>query len=143
MSNIEPRRPDGLAPLHDPKSQANPLALMIPAEWRPAVGRLWMCNAHLFGGSALALCATLRVYLDEHAITTEDVEGIVRILLLPRKRAQQRFASDVIAELSRLVAEAIEARKSRDQNQRLRAESAAFVSTRVLGRDFGSPDSQP
>lgn len=77
------------------------------------VARLWMCNAHLLP-SSLALCATIRVYLDEQPISTDDVNAICARLLKPYMRARQRFASDLMAELSRLIDEVVKRNESRE-----------------------------
>lgn len=83
------------------QSAHNPL-LLLPAEFREDATRLWFCNAHLFPQS-LAICATLRVYLDEHGLTPDDVGRVVDAMLQPGRRAKHRFAGDVLADLAALV----------------------------------------
>ena len=96
---------------HKPTTD-NPL-LLIPSDWRNPVAVLWMCNAHLLP-SSLALCSTLRVY-SEHGITSEQIATIVRRLLDPERRQRHKFASDLIADLSGLVAESIKSSKVREE----------------------------
>lgn len=93
------------------RADTNPLTL-LPPEVRPAVARLWLCNHHLLQ-TALALCSTLRVYLDEQPITTDDVNRICATLLKPAIRAKHKFASDLLSDLSLYVAEAAQRNESR------------------------------
>lgn len=114
-----------LARMGDEKAMVNP-ALMIPAECRVAVGKLHLCNQHLFGSSALALCATVRVYLDEQPITIEDINRICGRLLQPDIRARCRGSWDVIAELSRLVDEAAKRNRAADATEARRKDAADY-----------------
>lgn len=117
------------------RADANPLTI-VPEGCRPEVVRLWLCNSHLFA-SSLPLCSTVRVYLDEQEITADDVNTIVARLLQPDARARHRFASDVLADLSRMVAEAVKRNKARQQCERLARERKAF-DVKVIAADLFS-----
>lgn len=99
--------------------------MVAPAEVRAAVARLWTCNAHLFP-SAIAVACTVRDFLDTQEITHDDVNGIVERLLLPDVRQRHRGAWDVIADLSRFVAEAAARNKSRREAEERRRQGEAF-----------------
>jgi hypothetical protein len=122
MSGEIQKRPDN-APARRPANwtelaataTANPLKL-LPTELRPAVARLWMCYAHLLP-SALPLCATIRVDLDSTPLDAADLEKIVGRLLQPEKRANHRFASDLLTDLSALVADTIRTKRARAETE--------------------------
>lgn len=118
--------------------ESNPL-LLVPADCRPPMLRLWMCNAHVLP-SALALAATLRVYLDERTLDPDDLPGIVDRLLLPEVRAKQRFASDVLADLALFVSEARTRRAAREATEARRAVPPDVVSPVALGDLFKLPE---
>jgi len=147
MSGEIQKRPDGS--IRKPsnwqdlaaRADFNPLRDLIPAECRPAVTRLWLVNSHLIP-SALALCATVRVYLDEQEISSRDIAGIVARLLQPEARMKHKFASDLIADLSRMVCEVAKSNEARDQCERLRDEATDFETrAKVIPGDlFQTPE---
>ena len=116
----------------------NPM-LLIPADLRPAVSRLWMCNAHLLP-SALALCSTIRVYVDELPLTANDFERIVSRLLTPERRATHRFASDLLTDIATLTAEAVKAKQNAEQLAELRDSVAAVAGGVRLSDLFQKPE---
>ncbi|WP_157469156.1 hypothetical protein [Gemmata sp. SH-PL17] len=112
----------------------NPLTA-VPQECRQAVAKLWMCNEHLFA-SSLAICATIRVYLEEQKVTPEDIERIVSRLLKPDLRAGHKFASDVIADLSRMVGEAAKHNESLARLEAMKQPVVNIAETLKLGDLF-------
>ncbi len=116
------------------RQDANPMQA-VPHDCRPAVARLWMCNAHLFP-SALALCATVRLYLDEQPITTDDVNSIVGRLLQPEARSRQKFASDVLADMSRMVAEACKRNVAREEAAKRKEDGEQFAAAKIASGLF-------
>ncbi len=116
------------------KSEANPL-LMLPAECRVPVMRLWMCNAHLMS-SALALCATFRLYVDEHGLAASDVESVCDRLLDPTRRAGHLGSWVLMAELSALVADTLKTNKAREECEARRLEGYAAVKAANCGDLF-------
>ena len=102
----------------DSKAKQNP-TLVVPRELRPAIGRLWACNAHLIPDQ-LSLFATFRVFLDDHGLAVEDVPLICSRLLAPERRANHMYANQFFADLAGLVAEVVRKRKvERETAQRL------------------------
>lgn len=55
--------------------------------------------------TALDLCSTIRVYLDETNISAADINRICARLMHPERRQYHKFASDILADLARLVDE--------------------------------------
>ncbi len=108
-------------------AEVNPL-LLIPAECRLAVTRLWMCNSHVLP-SSLALCSTVRVYLDEHSLSPSDLERIVSRMLEPWRRAEQRGSWDVMADFSALIAEVVDRNKNRAEARERREEVTQITGT--------------
>lgn len=119
----------------------NPL-LVLPADARAAVARLWACNGHLFP-SAAPLACTVRDYLDTQEIDPDDIGDICARLLQPDVRARQRGSWDVIADLSRLVGETAARNKARREADERRRQSDEFEAARPavpLGDLFRMPD---
>lgn len=86
----------------------NPL-LMLPVDWILPVSKLWATNAHLLP-SPLAICARLKLY-EGDGLETADVERITAALMKPTRAAQHKFAADLLADLSQLVADVFAARE--------------------------------
>lgn len=152
MSDTRPvRRAASLEPVEmsDPQATNNP-TLLVPAAVRVDLARLWACNAHLFPNQ-LPLFATVRDYLDQ-GLPVEAVPGIVRRLLAAERRANHRFASDLLTDLAALVADVLRCRQ-RDldvqaRRERHRADQAGAAGAGVVrdllasfGETFGEvPD---
>jgi hypothetical protein len=90
----------------------------------------------------MALATTFRLYLDQQSIGPADVGEIVRWLLMPEKRAGHRFASDLMADLSAMVAEIGRQRKSqREREERKRLESLPHgQQVAAIYQGIGQPD---
>lgn len=101
--------------------------------------KLFLCNSHVLQ-SALALCSTLRVYLDEYPLTPDDVNAICAKLLRPEVRARHKFAADLIADLSRLVANRLRKREAQREVAVRAAETKAFAVKKVIAADLFKPE---
>lgn len=108
----------------------NPLTL-IPHDWRQPVAILWTTNAHLLP-SALALCSRLRLYAED-GLTAAEVKTICRVLTEPERAARHKFAADLLADLSGLVATCNSRRKNLAETARLRGQSEAFRAAGLTG----------
>ena len=125
------------ASIGDPRVMENPLLLLPPGAARAALSKLWMANSHLFPG-ALALATTLRLYLDDHGLTIPDMVDVCHRLLAPERRATHRFASDLIADLSGLVAEVLKRRAAQErQDERKRLDHKERTEA-IRGCDLGT-----
>lgn len=141
MPQSSPAKPKSDWPALAAQIATNPL-LVLPADARAAVARLWACNGHLFP-SAAPLACTVRDYLDTQEVTAGDIGDICARLLLPDVRARQRGSWDVIADLSRFVAEAAARNKSRREADERRRAADEFEAARPavpLGDLFKMPD---
>lgn len=119
-------------------ADANPM-LILPEPVRAAVGKLWMCNSHLFP-SGLPLCSTIRVYLDAGTLEHTDIDALVDRLLTPEHRRRHKFASDLLTDLADLLlvipAERKKAERAMAQSDAMRRWEAEAVAGVRLGEMF-------
>ena len=117
------------------QASVNPL-MVVPADVRRAVSRLWLCNQHLFP-SALAISCTVRDYLEAEDVTADDVNAICEKLMRPAVRALHKFPADLIADLSRYVAEFAARNKSRREADGRQQEADRFkAATKIDAGDL-------
>jgi hypothetical protein len=111
---------------------------LMPDECAPSVAKLYLCNQIVLQ-SALALCSTIRVYLDETNVTPGDINDICARLLRPERRQHHKFASDLMTDLARMVDERAK-KNTAAEEARERAKPAVRLADVVNLADLFKPD---
>ena len=112
MNEIAPRAEAAPAKAAPDAQQPNPLK-QLPKEWRPVVSFFWAATEGLLK-SPLELTTRLRLWMDPKesiGLTLDELKPVLKGLLHPSALARFEFGTQLMAELSRRVALAVQRRE--------------------------------